>query len=206
MEEIKKYGYGRVSTKEQNEGRQIEALLKAGVEQERIFVDKMSGKDFNRPEYITLKRILKDSKGSLLIIPSIDRLGRNYREIKEQWSDIINNCKADIRVIDMPLLDTTLYKDLLGTFISDLILQVLSFNAEQERLNIRKRQAEGIQLAQKEGKLMGRPKLNIDMDLFKEVYEQWKSGSLNGVQAIQKSKMKKTSFYKLVKDFEGGKI
>ena len=139
MEEQKKYGYVRVSTKEQNEDRQIQAMLEIGIPQERIFIDKQSGKDFNRAEYKTLKRMLKDSPNSLLVLHSIDRLGRNYKEITKEWQELTTECKADIRVLDMPLLDTTQYKDLLGTFISDLILQVLSFVAEQERSNIRKR-------------------------------------------------------------------
>ena len=115
-------------------------MLKYGIPEERIFIDKQSGKDFNRPEYQTLKRMLKDSPGSLLVIHSIDRLGRNYEQITKEWKELTTECKADIKVLDMPLLDTTQYKDLLGTFISDLILQVLSFVAEQERNNIRKRQ------------------------------------------------------------------
>lgn len=141
-QEQKKYGYVRVSTKEQNETRQIQAMLKNEIIKERIFIDKQSGKDFDRAEYQTLKRILKDSPNSLLIIHSIDRLGRNYKEIIKEWQELTTECKADIKVLDMPLLDTTQYKDLLGSFISDLILQVLSFVAEQERNNIRKRQAE----------------------------------------------------------------
>ena len=125
--EQKKYGYVRVSTKEQNEDRQVQAMLEYGIPQERIFIDKQSGKDFNRAEYQTLKRMLKDSPNSLLVIHSIDRLGRNYKEITKEWRELTTECKADIKVLDMPLLDTTQYKDLLGTFISDLILQVLSF-------------------------------------------------------------------------------
>ena len=122
--------------------RQVQALTELGIPKERIFIDKQSGKDFNRAEYITLKRILKDSPNSLLVILSIDRLGRNYKEIIKEWEEITTVCKADIKVLNMPLLDTTQYKDLLGTFISDLVLQVLSFVAEQERSNIRRNQAQ----------------------------------------------------------------
>ena len=122
--------------------RQVQALTELGIPNERIFIDKQSGKDFNRAEYITLKRILKDSPNSLLVILSIDRLGRNYKEIIKEWEEITTVCKADIKVLNMPLLDTTQYKDLLGTFISDLVLQVLSFVAEQERSNIRRNQAQ----------------------------------------------------------------
>lgn len=150
--EQKVYSYIRVSSKDQNEGRQIEAMKELGIPEERIFIDKQSGKDFNRAEYQTLKRMLKDSPNSLLVILSIDRLGRNYKEIMKEWQELTTECKADIKVLDMPLLDTTQYKDLLGTFISDLILQVLSFVAEQERSNIKKRQAEGIALAKAENR------------------------------------------------------
>lgn len=150
--DLKVYGYIRVSSKDQNEGRQVQAMQELGISEERIFIDKQSGKDFNRAEYQTLKRMLKDSPNSLLIIHSIDRLGRNYKEILKEWQELTTECKADIKVLDMPLLDTTQYKDLLGTFISDLILQVLSFVAEQERSNIKKRQAEGIALAKAENR------------------------------------------------------
>jgi len=138
------YGYVRVSSKDQNEDRQLKSMLEYGITKERIFLDKQSGKNFERAEYQTLKRMLKDSPGSLLIIHSIDRLGRNYKEILKEWQELTTECKADIKVLDMPLLDTTQFKDLLGTFISDLILQVLSFVAEQERGNIRKRQEQFI--------------------------------------------------------------
>ena len=166
--EQKIYGYVRVSTKEQNEDRQVQAMLDFGIPKERIFIDKQSGKDFERAEYQTLKRMLKDSPNSLLVIHSIDRLGRNYKEITKEWKEIITECKADIKVLDMPLLNTTQYKDLLGTFISDLILQVLSFVAEQERKNIRKRQAEGIAVAKAQGKELGRPKAEITEQFIQE--------------------------------------
>ena len=133
MEQQKVYGYARVSSNDQNEARQLQALDDYGITKDRIFVDKVSGKDFNRQEYQTLKRMLKDSSHSLLVITSIDRLGRNYKEITKEWQMLTTESQADIKVLDMPLLDTTQYKDLLGTFISDLILQVLSFVAEQER-------------------------------------------------------------------------
>lgn len=201
-QEQKKYGYVRVSSKDQNESRQIKSMQELGIQKERIFIDKQSGKDFNRTEYQTLKRMLKDSPNSLLIIHSIDRLGRNYKEITKEWEELTTDCKADIKVIDMPLLDTTQYKDLLGTFISDLILQVLSFVAEQERNNIRKRQAEGIEVAKIQGKHLGRPELKIDMELFKNAYDLWKKGEITGVQAMQRANMKKTSFYRIVKEYE----
>lgn len=201
MEEQKKYGYVRVSTKEQNEDRQIQAMLEIGIPQERIFIDKQSGKDFNRAEYKTLKRMLKDSPNSLLILHSIDRLGRNYKEITKEWQELTTECKADIRVLDMPLLDTTQYKDLLGTFISDLILQVLSFVAEQERTNIKKRQAEGIAVAKAQGKELGRPKAEITQQFIDE-FKKWKNGEQTANQTMINTNTKRTTFYKLVKELE----
>lgn len=201
MEEQKKYGYVRVSTKEQNEDRQIQAMLEIGIPQERIFIDKQSGKDFNRAEYKTLKRMLKDSPNSLLVLHSIDRLGRNYKEITKEWQELTTECKADIRVLDMPLLDTTQYKDLLGTFISDLILQVLSFVAEQERSNIRKRQAEGIAVAKAQGKELGRPKAEITKQFIEE-WKKWKNGEQTANQTMINTNTKRTTFYKLSKELE----
>lgn len=199
--ESKVYGYVRVSTKEQNEDRQVQAMLDSGVPKERIFIDKQSGKDFERAEYQTLKRILKDSPESLLIIHSIDRLGRNYKEILKEWQELITECKADIKVLDMPLLDTTQYKDLLGTFISDLILQVLSFVSEQERKNIKKRQAEGIEVARAQGKELGRPKAQITENFIEEV-KKWKNGEQTATQTMKNTNTKRTTFYKLVKQLE----
>lgn len=151
MENI--YGYARVSTKEQKEDRQVEALKEYGIKEENIFVDKISGKDFNRPEYQFIKELMKRTSNNILIIKSIDRLGRNYKEILQEWRELTHELKVDIIILDMPLLDTTKFKDLLGTFISDLILQVLSFVAEQERKSIRQRQEEGIKIAKSKGKI-----------------------------------------------------
>lgn len=194
----KVYSYIRVSSKDQNESRQIEAMKELGIPEERIFIDKQSGKDFNRAEYQTLKRMLKDSPNSLLVIHSIDRLGRNYKEIIKEWQELTTDCKADIKVLDMPLLDTTQYKDLLGTFISDLILQVLSFVAEQERGNIRKRQEEGIAIAKAQGKHLGRPKAEITEEFITE-WKKWKNGDITATQAIANANMTRTTFYKLSK-------
>ncbi len=199
--EQKIYGYVRVSTKEQNEDRQVQAMLDFGIPKERIFIDKQSGKDFERAEYQTLKRMLKDSPNSLLVIHSIDRLGRNYKEITKEWKEIITECKADIKVLDMELLDTTQYKDLLGTFISDLILQVLSFVAEQERKNIRKRQAEGIAVAKAQGKELGRPKAEITEQFIQE-WKKWKNGEQTANQTMINTNTKRTTFYKLSKQLE----
>lgn len=201
MKEQKVYSYVRVSTKEQNEDRQIQSMLEYGVPQERIFIDKLSGKDFNRPEYQTLKRMLKDSPNSLLVLHSIDRLGRNYKEITKEWSELITDCKADIKVLDMPLLDTTQYKDLLGTFISDLILQVLSFVSEQERNNIHKRQAEGIAAAKAQGKVLGRPKAQITDDFIVE-FKKWKNGEQTATQTMKNTNTKRTTFYNFAKQLE----
>ena len=149
------YGYVRVSSKDQNEDRQMIALREVGVPEKNIFVDKQSGKDFNRPKY---KRLLKRLKtDDLLYVKSIDRLGRNYEEIQNQWRILTKDKKVDIVVLDMPLLDTRRGKDLVGTFLSDIVLQVLSFVAENERSNIRQRQAEGIAAAKARGVRFGRP-------------------------------------------------
>lgn len=199
--DYKIYGYVRVSSRDQNEERQIQAMLENGVPMERIFIDKQSGKDFDRAEYQTLKRMLKDSPNSLLVIMSIDRLGRNYKEILKEWQELTTECQADIKVLDMPLLDTTQYKDLLGTFISDLILQVLSFVAEQERKNIRARQAEGIAVAKAKNVKFGRPTFNAPSN-FKEEIEKWRAGHQTAVQTMKNTNTKKSTFYKLAKLYE----
>ena len=172
------FGYARVSSKEQNEERQLNAFKEFGIDERDIYVDKQSGKDFNRDNYLVLKHILREN--DLLVIKSIDRLGRNYNMIIEEWKDITQNIKADIVVIDMPLLDTRNNKDLLGTFISDLILQILSYVAEQERTFIKQRQKEGIENALNKGVKFGRPKIekpanfdNVDLcQVFRHIF--WK--------------------------------
>ena len=189
-------GYARVSTINQNEDRQIQELIKYGVEEKRIYIDKQSGKDFHRPSYMKMLKRLK--KGDVLVVKSIDRLGRNYREIQEEWRIITHKRNADIVVLDMPLLDTTRSKDLLGTFIADLVLQLLSFVAENERMNIRQRQAEGIAAAKKRGVKFGRPETTLP-DNYAEVIELWQSGSITAVEAMKRLDMKKTTFYKLAR-------
>lgn len=193
------YGYARVSSGGQKEDRQIIDLLNAGVEDRFIFTDSVSGKDFNRPQWLVMKNGLR--KGDLLIVKSIDRLGRNYKEIIKEWQDITENIKADIKVLDMPLLDTTLHKDLLGTFISDLILQVLSYVAQQERDFIKKRQAEGIKIAKEKGQHLGRPKAEYP-DNWKEVYTTWKDKQITAKKAMEQLELKTTTFYKLVNQYE----
>ena len=155
----KTFAYIRVSSKEQNEARQLKEMQELSINERDVFIDKESGKDFNRSQYQALKQCLR--KGDLLYIKSIDRFGRNSKEIKREWEDITQNIKADIKVIDMPLLDTTQYKDQLGNFVSELILQVLAFVSERERDNILQRQSEGIAFAKAKGKHLGRPQLNL---------------------------------------------
>lgn len=193
------FGYVRVSTKEQNEDRQLIALREAGIEDRYIFIDKQSGKDFNRPKYLALKNILRE--GDLLVVMSIDRLGRNYQEIKSEWQEITQVIKADIRVLDMPLLDTRQYKDLLGTFIADLVLQVLAFVAEQERVSIKQRQKEGIAAARAKGKHLGRARIEMP-EGFEAVYSEWRERTITAKTAMNKLGLKRTTFYKLVKEFE----
>lgn len=159
---MKAYGYIRVSTQDQTEDRQMIALKNVGVKKENIYMDKLSGKDFNRPQYISLNNRLK--RGDLLYILSIDRLGRNYVEIQEQWRILTKEIGVDICVIDMPLLDTRQNKDLIGTFIADIVLQLLSFVAQNERENIKSRQRQGIEAAKLRGVQFGRPKKKLSCD------------------------------------------
>ena len=186
------YAYVRVSTKEQNEDRQVLAMFEVGVPAGNIFLDKQSGKDFARPEYRRLNRKLR--KGDLLYIKSIDRLGRNYEEIQNQWRVLTKEKGADIVVLDMPLLDTRRGKDLVGTFLSDVVLQVLSFVAENERTNIRQRQAEGIAAAKRRGVRFGRPAAPLPEN-FREVLERWRAGSISVTKAAAECGMPRSSFY-----------
>lgn len=195
----KSFSYCRISDKDQNEGRQVQAMIEIGIHENDIYIDKQSGKDFDRPKYQELKKVLR--VGDVLYIKSIDRLGRNYKQIRQEWEDITQNIKADINVIDMPLLDTTLHKDLLGTFISDLILQVLAYVSENERINIKQRQAEGIALAKAKGKQMGRPKKEIDK-AFIDVYLKWKDKEITAVTAMKMLNLKPNTFYRRVREYQ----
>jgi len=195
----RKYGYIRVSSKDQNEDRQIIAIREKGINDRDIFMDKMSGKDFEREQYQLLKRILRP--GDVLYIHSLDRFGRNKEEIVQEWNAITKELRADIVVLDMPLLDTTQYKDSMGTFIADLVLQILSWMAQEERDRIRKRQREGIDAAKQQGKTFGRPKVQIT-DGFMDAYHEWKKGNITATSAMQQADVKKTTFYKLVKQVE----
>ena len=187
----KTYGYIRVSTKEQNEDRQVIALEEAGIDKQNVFMDKQSGKNFQRPQYKKLLRKLR--KDDLLYIKSIDRLGRNYSEILEQWRLLTKEKGVDIVVLDMPMLDTRRGKDLMGTFIADLVLQILSFVAENERVNIRQRQAEGIAAAMARGVQFGRPPSPLPHS-FHAAYLQWKSGEITGTYAANLCGMPLSTF------------
>lgn len=186
------YGYIRVSSKEQNEARQLDALHEQGIEDGNIYMDKQSGKDFNRPKYKILYRKLK--KGDVLYIKSIDRMGRNYDEIIQEWRRITRFREADIVVLDMPLLDTRRGKDLMGTFLSDIVLQVLSFVAENERTNIRQRQAEGIAAAKARGVKFGRPSIPLPEN-FEQMRRDWRAGCVTIEEAANACGMCSKTFY-----------
>jgi DNA invertase Pin-like site-specific DNA recombinase len=198
--ENRKFGYIRVSSRDQNEGRQLQSMEEAGISPRDIFIDKQSGKNFNREQYQLMKRMIR--KGDILYIHSLDRFGRNKEEILQEWNAITKEIEADIVVLDMPLLDTTQYKDSLGTFIADLVLQILSWMAQEERDRIRKRQREGIDAALKGGISFGRPKAQVNPE-FIEAYNRWRNKEITAVQAMKEANIKKTTFYKLVKEHEG---
>lgn len=185
------YGYVRVSAKDQNEDRQIIAMREVGVSEKNIYMDKQSGKDFKRKQYKRLVRKMK--KDDLLYIKSIDRLGRNYEEIIKQWRYLTKEKRIDIIVLDMPLLDTRRGKDLMGTFLSDIVLQVLSFVAENERSNIRQRQAEGIAAAKARGVKFGRP-LKPLPENFHTIYQRWRNWKITGTKAAEECNMPITTF------------
>ena len=191
------YGYARVSSKDQCEARQLMAFDRIHISKENIFVDKQSGTDFNRTNYRRLKRKLKED--DLLIVKSIDRLGRNYTEILEEWRTITKTKKADIKILDMPLLDTTVNKDLTGTFIADIVLQLLSYVAQNERENIKSRQQEGIVAAKDRGVKFGRPEIGTPKN-FKKVCRMWRDGSITAKEAAAKLNMNIRTFYRKAKE------
>lgn len=200
MAESMVFGYVRVSSKDQNEARQIEKMKELGVGERQIFVDKESGKDFDREQYRAMVAMLRE--GDLVYVSSIDRLGRNYDEIIRQWSIITKEKHADICVLDMPLLDTrSSGKDLTGTFISDLVLQILSYVAQKERENIRARQAEGIALAKERGVYKGRKPIEIDKERFEEVYSEVVRKDRTNKSAMKKLGLKPNTYYKAVKEY-----
>lgn len=196
------FGYIRVSSRDQNEGRQVITLRELHVPEKNIFMDKHSGKDFKRPQYKKMLRRFK--KDDLLYIKSIDRLGRNYAEILEQWRILTKDKDIDIVVLDMPLLDTRQGKDLMGKFLSDIVLQVLSFVAENERTNIRQRQAEGIAIAKAKGVRFGRPPSPLP-ECFYDIYQRWKSGEITGTAAAKECGMPLATFRYRVKIYEKSK-
>lgn len=195
---MESYGYIRVSTRDQNEDRQRIAMDEAGVEADHIFLDKLSGKNFDRPQYKSMIKTLK--KDDMLYIKSIDRLGRNYDEILEQWRILTKEKGVDIVVLDMPLLDTRRGKDLMGTFLSDIVLQVLSFVAENERVNIRQRQAEGIAAAKARGMKFGRPRLPVP-DEFCKIITAWERKDITIHQAAMRCGMSETTFYRRLREY-----
>lgn len=192
------YGYVRVSSTDQNEDRQLIALRNNGVDDRNVYMDKQSGKDFNRPQYKKLVRKLRS--GDLLYILSIDRLGRNYEEIQNKWRVLTKEKGIDICVIDMPLLDTRQGKDLMGTFIADLVLQILSFVAQSERENIKKRQAEGIAAAKAKGVKFGRPEKQVPDD-FTRIVKAWEQKRLPFSEVLKKCGMSEATFYRRLREY-----
>lgn len=195
---IKTYGYVRVSSTDQNEDRQMMALSSCDIPPKNIYMDKQSGKDFDRPGYKKLMRKLK--AGDLLYVPSIDRLGRNYEEIQNQWRILTKEIGVDICVLDMPLLDTRQGKDLMGTFIADLVLQILSFVAQSERENIKKRQAEGIAAAKARGVKFGRPEVKTPDD-FVKIIKQWEKKQIPIAEVTRLCNMSRATFYRKLREF-----
>ena len=192
------YGYVRVSSTDQSEDRQMLEMQRLKLKKKNIYIDKQSGKDFNRPSYQRLLGKLK--KGDLLYVKSIDRLGRNYKEIQDQWRVLTKEMEVDVVVIDMPLLDTRVYKDLMGTFIADLVLQVLSFVAENERVNIRKRQEEGIKAAKLKGVMFGRPMIKVP-DNFGSLVKQWERGHIRAEDVAKECDMSIATFYRRLREY-----
>ena len=197
MNKSETYAYIRVSSQEQNEERQLVAMRQLNIQEKNMYVDKQSGKDFDRPNYN--KMINKMKSGDLLYILSIDRLGRNYEEIQNQWRILTKEKNIDICVIDMPLLDTRNGKDLMGTFIADLVLQILSFVAQNERENIRKRQAQGIAAAKANGIKFGRPEIPVPKD-FNQIVTKWEKGKITISEALEQSKLSESTFYRRVRE------
>ena len=193
------YGYVRVSTREQNEDRQMIAMKEVGIKKKNIYMDKQSGKDFNRPMYQKLLKKLKE--GDVLYIKSIDRLGRNYEEILEQWRILTKEKNVDLVVMDMPILDTRKGKDLLGTLIADLVLTLLSYVSENERNNIKSRQKEGIEAAKKRGVQFGRPPKPLP-DNFEQIYLAWSQHEMSAEEAAKLCNFTKATFYNKVKGRE----
>jgi len=196
------YGYARVSSTDQNEDRQLVDLNEFNIPPENIYIDKQSGKDFNRPSYQELIKHLKER--DLLYIKSIDRLGRNYEEIQNQWRILTKEKGVDIVVIDMPMLDTRIHKDLMGTFIADLVLQILSFVAQSERETIKKRQAEGIKAAKMRGVKFGRP-IKKPPDNFGELVKSWEREKISFLEVLKQTGFKQATFYNRLREYRSSK-
>lgn len=202
----REYGYARVSTRDQNEDRQLTVLLDQGIPNEFIFIDKVSGKNFDRPEYQLLKRVLRE--GDTLFVKSINRFGRNKQEILKEWQWLID-ARIHVVVIDIPILDTRKYQELEGVskLIMDLVLHILSWLAEEEWNDIKQAQAEGIAAARKKGKHLGRPAMNLatlttgQHEILKTNYAKWKSGEMTGVELMKKLNLKKNTFYKIINEY-----
>ena len=200
--QMKTYGYIRVSSQDQNEDRQIVAMETLHIPKTQILIDKQSGKDFDRPKY---KRLVKRLRpGDLLYLMSIDRLGRNYEEIQNQWRILTKEKGVDIAVIDMPLLDTRLNKDLMGTFIADIVLQILSFVAQSERETIRKRQAEGIATAKARGVIFGRP-IKKSPENFGELIKLWEHEKISFSDILKQTGFKQATFYNRLREYRHSK-
>lgn len=201
---MRKFFYARISTKDQTLERQIVEAKKLGIDESYIFLEVASGKDFKRPEYQLLKRMLRE--GDVLYIKSLDRLGRNKQMILDEWNELVKVKKVDIVILDMPLLDTNKYKDMNGleNLISDIILQLLSYMAEDERLRTKERQREGIKIAREKGIKFGRRKIDPG-EKFEEVYQEWKSGQITAVKAMEMLGLKSNTFYRRVKEYESKK-
>ena len=203
MEKQNIFVFCRISTKNQNEDRQVEAMRQYNIEEENIFIDKKSGATFaEREEYQLLKKILKRTQNNVLVIKSIDRLGRNYKEIQKEWKELTIDLKTDIIVLDMPILDTRNYNDTMGGFIANIVLEILSYIAEQERINIKERQREGIAIAKAKGKKFGRPSIALPKD-FETQYNLWRNGKQTAKTTMANLGLKKSKFYSFVRTYEG---
>lgn len=199
MSDIRHFGYVRVSSKDQNEARQLEAMKDLGILQRDMYIDKQSGKDTNRTGYQSMKNSLR--KGDILFIKELDRLGRNAQDIKREWQEITQEIGAHIVILDMPILDTRQYQNGLEKLISSIVLELLSYMAEREREKLNGRQAEGIATALSNGVVFGRPKQVITDD-FKHSYTEWKQGAITAVEAMRRVNMKPNTFYRRVKEYE----
>ncbi len=204
MDNSKTFGYARVSTKDQNEARQLEAFKNFGIDERDIYIDKKSGKDFDREQYKILLNILRE--GDLLVITSLDRLGRNYEETKNNWYLLTHEKKVDIVVLEIELLDTRKYKDILGTFVADLVLNILAFNSSEELTRIRRRQREGIDVCfktktTKTGRWFGRPR-KILPNNFNELYPKWKNKEITSKEFMRQTNLKPYVFYNFIREYE----